>query len=104
MRNSCADCHFFYYDKAPFGETYTGCDKQHWTTPSYETDFRYALRKALKCIDFKHVTFQDLEPGLTASSPSRVETIPVSFVDRQMAKAFETNLSLKRRPKHGSKK
>lgn len=94
MRNSCADCHFFYYDKAPFSETYVGCDKHHWSTPEYETDFRYAMRKALECEDFKHVTPKDLEPGLTNSDIGQP-----THVNPDWLKAF----SKKRGAKNGGK-
>lgn len=59
--------------------TYVGCDKQHWSTPAYETDFRYGMRRALTCDDFKHVALKDLEPGLTNSDIGKP---PVDWLDR----------------------
>ena len=100
----CTDCKYFYYDKAPMSETYVGCDKQHWSTPSYEIDFRSAVRKATSCQDFKAITLKELETGLLSSDIGKPRSIPVSPIDRKLAEAIQINLEMKRKLKNGRKK
>jgi len=85
-------------------ETYVGCDKHHWSTPSYESDFRSAVRKAASCEDFKAITLKELETGLLSSDIGKPKSIPASPIDRKLAEVIKANLEMKRKLRNGRKK